>query len=60
MGDKVDTFAIIKLGNLKIVGSVENPEFAKVGAEARLVSCGVSPEGAPFFRFRCGQRGPRS
>lgn len=51
IGGNSDTFGLIQMGDVRLIGAVINPKSARAGGMVKLESCGVS-SGKPFFNFR--------
>ena len=43
-------YGIVEMSGIKLIGSFDNPEM-KEGIKVKMVSCGVMPDGTPYYFF---------
>jgi hypothetical protein len=44
-------FGIVNIGGINIIGSLNSTISPSVGMKVKMINCGISPSGTPFYEF---------
>lgn len=44
-------FGIVNIGGINIIGSLDSTISPSVGMKVKMINCGISPNGTPFYEF---------
>jgi uncharacterized OB-fold protein len=44
-------FGIVNIGGINIIGSLDSTNSPSVGMKVKMINCGISPDGTPFYEF---------
>ena len=44
-------FGIVNIGGINIIGSLDLTISPSVGMKVKMINCGISPNGTPFYEF---------
>jgi hypothetical protein len=44
-------FGIVDIGGINIIGSLDSTVSPIVGMKVKMINCGISPDGTPFYEF---------
>jgi hypothetical protein len=44
-------FGIVNIGGINIIGSLDSAISPSVGMKVKMINCGISPNGTPFYEF---------
>jgi hypothetical protein len=44
-------FGIVNIGGINIIGSLVSTISPSVGIKVKMINCGISPDGSPFYEF---------
>jgi hypothetical protein len=44
-------FGIVNIGGINIIGSLNSTISPSVGMKVKMINCGISPNGTPFYEF---------
>ena len=44
-------FGIVNIGGINIIGSLDSTISPSVGMKVKMINCGISPSGTPFYEF---------
>lgn len=44
-------FGIVNIGGINIIGSLDSTISLSVGMKVKMINCGISPNGTPFYEF---------
>jgi len=49
--EDIEAIGLIEIGQVKVIGKILDPRSINVGDTVRLVSCGISADGSPYYDF---------